>query len=238
MRTTEVKQVDPVEERKKLQTSFFRRLLITQWHFGSGIKKDIPFGHYMFCGPQGSGKTASCLWYFEYLSKKYKRKGFKVGHVYSNFGIGKDVTKATLFPTIFKLAVKKDGSSRYKKSDKIINFILLDEFHSYFPKDFSSKEDKELIKVLISRFSQLRKAHLFILSTAQVYGSLDKRMREQCLYMINNRKSHLSNWIISEFYKQEDILCDELGRWSGIPSRIHSHGLPKTVYDTSRLVNE
>ena len=69
MRTTEIKQIDPVEERKKLQTSFFRRLLITQWHFGKGIVKDIPFGHYMFCGPQGSGKTASMLWYYEYLKR-------------------------------------------------------------------------------------------------------------------------------------------------------------------------
>lgn len=238
MRTTEVKQIDPVEERKKLQTSFFRRLLITRWHGGPSATKDIPFGHYMFCGPQGSGKTASCIWYYEYLSKKYEKKGYKVGHVFSNFGIGRPVTKDTLFPTIYKLAVKKDGSSRYHKEDKVINFILLDEFHSYFPKDFATKEDRELIKLLISRFSQLRKAHLFVLSTAQVYGSLDKKLREQCLFMINNKVFPISHWIHSEFFKQEDILCDELGRWSGIPTVIHSHGLPKTQYDTSRLVNE
>lgn len=232
-----VPAIDPIEERKKLQTSFFRRLFITTWHFGKGIKKDIPFGHYMFCGPQGSGKTASCLWYFEFLKKKYAKKGYKIDYVFSNFGVFSPIDKQSLFTTIYNIAVKKDGSSRYKKSDKVINFILLDEFHSYFPKDFSSKEDKELLKLLVSRFSQLRKAHIFILSTAQIYGSLDKRLREQCLYMINSRKSKLSNWIISEFYKQEDILCDELGRWSGIPSRIYSHGLPITQYDTSRLVN-
>lgn len=232
-----VPTVDPIEERKKLQTSFFRRLFITTWHFGKGIKKDIPFGHYMFCGPQGSGKTASMLWYFEFLKKKYNKKGYKIGYVFSNFGPFNPVDKQSLFPTIYNIAVKKDGSSRYKKTDKVINFILLDEFHSYFPKDFNSKEDKELIKLLVSRFSQLRKAHIFILSTCQIYGSLDKRLREQCLYMINSRKSKISNWIISEFYKQEDILCDELGRWSGIPSRIYSHGLPTTSYDTSRLIN-
>lgn len=237
-RIPEVRPLDAIEERKKLQTSFFRRLFITQWHGGLGIKKDIPFGHYMFCGPQGSGKTASMLWYYEFLKKKYERKGYKTAHVFSNFGPFESLTKDTLFPIIYKLAVKKDGSSRYKKEDKVINFILLDEFHSYFPKDSNSKEDKELIRLLISRFSQLRKAHLFILSTAQIYGSLDKRLREQCLYMVSNRKSHLSGHIISDFYKQEDILCDDLGRWSGIPSRIHSHGLPKAQYDTSRLVNE
>lgn len=232
-----VPTIDPIEERKKLQTSFFRRLFITTWCFGKGIKKDIPFGHYMFCGPQGSGKTASMLWFYERLKNKYLKKGFKIDFTFSNFGVFHSVSKDSLFPTIYNIAVKKDGSSRYKKDDKVINFILLDEFHSYFPKDFSSKEDKELIKLLVSRFSQLRKAHIFILSTAQIYGSLDKRLREQCLYMINSRKSKLSSWIISEFYKQEDILCDELGRWSGIPHRIYSHGLPKTSYDTSRLVN-
>lgn len=236
-RIPNVRPIDAIEERKKLQTSFFRRLFITSRDYGKGIKKDIPFGHYMFCGPQGSGKTASMLWYYEFLQKKYAKKGFEVGHVFSNFGVFSPVEKMTLFPTIYKLAVKKNGESRYKKEDKVINFILLDEFHSYFPKDFSSKEDKELIKLLISRFSQLRKAHLFVLSTAQIYGSLDKRLREQCLFMISSRKSHLSNQIVSDFYKQEDILCDELGRWSGIPWRIYVHGLPQEQYDTSRLVN-
>ncbi|MBO7736104.1 MAG: AAA family ATPase [Methanobrevibacter sp.] len=232
-----VKPIDAIEERKKLQTSFFRRLFITTWHGGKGIRKDIPFGHYMFSGPQGSGKTASMLWYYEFLTKKYTKRGYEVKHVFSNFGVFDNVDKLSLFPTIYRLAVKKDGTSRYKKDDKIINFILLDEFHSYFPKDFTTKEDRELISLLISRFSQLRKAHLFILSTAQIYGSLDKRLREQCLYMVSSRKSKLSNHIISDFYKQEDILCDELGRWSGIPSHVYSHGLPKHYYDTSRLVN-
>ena len=32
-----VPAIDPIEERKKLQTSFFRRLFITTWHFGHGI---------------------------------------------------------------------------------------------------------------------------------------------------------------------------------------------------------
>lgn len=235
---TSVPYVDPIEERKKLQTSFFRRLFITTWHGGKSIIKDIPFGHYMFCGSQGSGKTASMLKYYEYLKKKYQKKGFKIDYEFSNFGPMRPINKQTLFPTIYNIAVKKDGTSRYRKEDKILNFILLDEFHSYFPKDFNSKEDKELIKLLVSRFSQLRKAHLFVLSTAQIYGSLDKRLREQCLYMISCRKSKLSNKIVNDFYKQEDILCDDLGRWSGIPTRIMVHGLPSLSYDTSRLVNE
>ena len=50
-----VPSIDPIEERKKLQTSFFRRLFITTWHGGRGIVKDVPFGHYLFAGAQGSG---------------------------------------------------------------------------------------------------------------------------------------------------------------------------------------
>lgn len=234
-----VPNIDPIEERKKLQTSFFRRLFITTWHGGKMAKRNprFPFAHYMFCGPQGSSKTASMLWTYEYIRHYLVKKGFKVDYVFSNFGIGTPINKESLFSTIYNMAVKKDGSSRYSKDDKVANFILLDEFHSYFPKDFTDKHDKELIKLLVSRFSQLRKAHIYVLSTAQIYGSLDKRLREQCFFMINCRKSKITNWFINEWYKQEDILCDELGRWSGIPSHIYSHGLPKTYYDTSRLVN-
>lgn len=234
-----VRVIDPIEERKKLQTSFFRRLFITGRNYGKGIKKDIPFGHYMFCGPQGSGKTSSMLWYFEWLKRHYEKRGFKIGVVYTNFGPFKLVTKESLFKTIYNIAVKKDGSSRFKRDDKIMNFILLDEFHTYFPEDNAlTKEDKHYLSLLKKRFSQLRKAHIFVLSTCQVYGDLNIGLRRQCLYMISSRKSKLSNQIVSDFYRKEDILCDDLGNWSGIPSRIWVHGLPQTDYDTSRLVNE
>lgn len=238
-RIPEVRPLDAIEERKKLQTSFFRRLFITTWHGGRGIKRDLPFGHYMFCGPQGSGKTATCLWYYEYLRNKYEKKGYRVGYVFDNFGVSAhQFNKKTFFSVIYRLSVKKDGSSRYKKDDKVINFMLCDEIHTYFPKEGLTSEDKKYAAQLNKRFSQLRKAHIFLLSTAQIYGSLFKPLREQCLYMVSSRKSHVSNQLVSDFYKQEDILCDDLGRWSGIPSRIMVHGLAKKDYDTSRLINE
>lgn len=257
----EVREINAIEERKKLQNHAFRRLFITQRYRGKGIVKDVPFGHYMHCGPQGSGKTASCLFDFEYFVLKYSKHNwlrphlgdYKIGHVYANFvtpgeytlpGYGKfivkPINKATLFDTIYRLAVKKDGSSRYKKDDKIMNFILLDEFHTYFPDDgaMMTKEDKKYMYLLKNRFSQLRKAHIFVLSTCQVYGDLNINLRRQCLEMISTRKSKLSNQLVSDWFKKEDILCDELGNWSGIPHKIIVHGLPSVEFDTSRLINE
>lgn len=238
--STSVPYVDPIEERKKLQTSFFRRLFITTWHGGKSIRPPLKFqfGHYMWCGPQGSSKTLSLTWTFEYLQNYYKKKGYKTDYVFSNFGIGQKVTKKTLFPIIQKITEKPDHTNRYKDTDKVMNFILIDEIQSYFPSDFMTKDDKIMVGQLVQKFSQLRKGHIFILSTAQIYGRLCKPLREQCLFMINCRKSKLTNHVINEWFKQEDILCDELGRWSGIPFHIYSHGLPVQDYDTSRLITE
>lgn len=106
-RIPNVRPIDAIEERKKLQTSFFRRLFITSRDYGKGIKKDIPFGHYMFCGPQGSGKTASCLWYYEFLRRKYEKKGFEVKYVFSNFGIFSPVNKSTLLTRSISWRLRK-----------------------------------------------------------------------------------------------------------------------------------
>lgn len=230
-KTQSVISLDPIDLNKKRQDSIMSRLFKTRHHGGKGIKKEIPYGHYMFCGEQGSGKTMSMLWYLEYLTKKFKKKGYKIQAVYSNFGIGREITKATLFPTIYNLpAIEAD--------EKVINFILIDEIQSYFPKDFADRGTKELIGQLVGCFSQLRKRHCFVLSTSQVYGRLDKTLREQVLYMINCRKSKITNRVVNDFIRGSQILCDELGRWSGIADFIIVHGLSKISYDSSRLIRE
>lgn len=224
-----VVSLDPISQSRKRQDSPFARLFKTRHFGGKGIKKEIPFGHYMFCGKQGGGKTASMLWYFDYLTRKYQKRGYKIGEVYSNIGIGQPIEKASLFPTIYNMEA-------LDRNKKIINFILLDEIQSYFPKDFADRQTRDMIGQLVGCFSQLRKRHLFVLSTAQVYGRLDKNLREQCLYMISCRKSKLSNKIVNDFIAGDDIMCDDLGRWSGIPEKIYVHGLSKLRYDSSKLI--
>ena len=139
---------------------------------------------------------------------------------------------------IFKTVYFKIYGCNNELDDKIINFILIDEIQSYFPKDSPDKETKLLVSQLVGCFSQLRKRHCFVLSTAQIYGRLDKNLREQCLYMINCRRSKISNRLVNDFIRSDDILCDDLGRWSGNAQKIYVHGLSKVAYDSSLIIKE
>lgn len=236
-----VVNLDPIDRKRKL--GFFGRMLITTYHGGKSVQKSEPFGHYMFCGKQRSGKTASVLWYTQMLAKKYKRKRIKYYDedskrfvkfdeppkikLYSNFGVGRKFAKKDVFDLI-------DNFDPYANE---IRIVLIDEFHTYFPKDSNLREDKEVLAKLTAVFSQLAKRNCFVLSTAQVYGRLDKRLREQCLYMIDNRVN-MHNRIVSEFILESDIICDDLGRWAGNPKFIKVHGLSELEYDTKKLIRE
>lgn len=224
-KTTSVINLDPID-RKKRQQGLIGRLLITRWSGGKSVKKADGFGHYMFCGAQGSGKTSSALWYAERLAKKYKRKGWKV-KLWSNFGVGRPIVKEELFKLI-------DEFDPYEKEVRI---VLIDEVHTYFPKDGVDKKTKQMVSDLNAVFSQLRKRNTYIVSTAQIYGRLDKALREQCLYMIDC-KVNMRKRLVNDFIAQEDILCDELGRWAGVPKKVFVHGLSKLEYDTKKLIRE
>lgn len=216
--------LDPIDRKKRKGP--FSRLLITRWKGGPSVKKDEPFGHYMFCGPQGSGKTSSALWYANELGKKYTRKGYKC-RLFSNFGAGQSFDRKKIFELI----------SNFDPYAKEVRIVIVDEMHTYFPKDSVNKETRELRDKMTNIFSQLRKRNTFILSTAQIYGRLDKALREQCLYMIDCKVNYRSK-LVNDFIKQENILCDDLGRWAGEPSKIYVHGLSKVEYDTKRIIME
>ena len=74
-----------------------------------------------------------------------------------------------------------------------------------------------MIDKLTGDFSQLGKRQIYVFSTAQVYGRLNKNLREQCLYMVNCRRSFFTKKFVNDFIEGDDILCDDLGRWSGVP---------------------
>lgn len=223
-RTESIISLDPIDRKRK--KGVFGRLMVTRYGGGKKVRKDKPFGHYMFCGSQGSGKTASALWYAEKLGRKYKKKGYVI-KIYSNIDIGIPITRDTLFNTINVL----------KPSKKEIRIVIIDEIHTYFPKEGMTNEIKKIKNKLIALFSQLRKRNTFILSTAQVYGRLDKSLREQCLYMIDCKVS-FTRKLVNDFIKGDNIICDELGRWAGDPSYIYKHGLPKNLYETTRIISD
>jgi len=222
---SQIISLDPIDRKKKI--GLLEKMVITRRFGGSPVKRMQPFGHYMFCGEQGSGKTASALWYAEKLTQKYKRKGRHV-KLFSNIGVGIAVTRDTLFDIINDL----------NPDDTEIRIVIIDEIHTYFPKDGLNKKTREITTNLLALFSQLRKRSTFILSTAQIYGRLDKSLREQCLYMIDCHLSFNKNKLVNEFIPQKDIITDDLGRWAGRPKKIYVHGLSKVTYDTKKIIRE
>lgn len=240
-RTNSVISLDPIDRKKK--KGLIGRLLITQWSGGRPVEKTVKFGHYMFCGPQRSGKTSSALWYAEKLAKKHNRQKLKyydketkkfkfhkdktIVKLWSNFGVGKPVNKDTLFQLI-------DEFDPYANEVRI---IIIDEIHTYFPRGTQSKETALQVSQLTAVFSQLAKRNTYVLSTAQVYGRLDKAMREQCLYMIDCHVN-IRNRLVNSFILETDIIADELGRWAGNPKFIRVHGLSNLEYDTKKLIRE
>jgi len=240
-RTESVISLDPIDRKKK--KGLIGRLLITRWHGGKPVEKSEPYGHYMFCGPQGSGKTSSALWWAEQLAKKYSKRRIKYYDnqkkrfrrfdtppkvkLWSNYGIGLPFIKEDIFDLIDKL-------DPYANEVRI---FMIDEFHTYFPRGTVKKEDQIMLSNLTAVFSQLRKRNCYVISTAQVYGRLDKSLREQCLYMVDCRVN-TNKKIINDFILQDDIIADELGRWAGNPKFIRVHGLSNLEYDTKRLIRQ
>lgn len=225
-RSQTVINLDPIDRRNKKNKGLIGRFLVTRYGKGKPIIKMQPFGHYMFCGSQGSGKTASAIWYAEKLAKKYWRKKKHV-KLYSNIGVGESFNKKALFELI----------NNFEPDSNEIRIVIIDEIHTYFPRGSVDKETAKLRDDLIAIFSQLRKRSTFILSTAQVYGRLDKALREQCLYMIACKVS-FNNKLVNDFIWGDDIICDELGRWAGNPRFIYKHGLSNLTYDTKKIIRE
>lgn len=222
-RSDSVVTLDPISTTRKKQDGLIGRLIKTRLRGGKPVQKSDPFGHYLFCGPQGSSKTTSAIWYMEQLCKKYRKYDI---HIYSNMGFGQPISKISL-PDILE---------HIEYDPKVINIIIVDEIHSWYPKDTKDKTTLLLIDRLTGCFSQLRKRQAYVLSTAQVYGRLNKNLREQCLYMVQCKLS-IFNRCVNDFIPQENIICDDLGRWAGIPKFIYAHGLPKTKFDTHRLIS-
>lgn len=240
-KTDTIINLDPIDRKNRQKKGLIARFLITRFYGGQRIKPMDKFGHYMFCGSQGSGKSTSNIFFLENRIKFYKKHciynqddsfstliKYKTPpkiKVYSNMGFGYPINKFNLFETI----------NEFSTNENVVRFILIDEIQSYFPKGTIDKETRKIMDNLIGIFSQLRKRNTYIISTAQVYGRLDKSLREQCLYMINCSVS-FSHRLVNEFILGDDIICDELGRWSGDPKFIFNHGLQKTKYNTKKII--
>lgn len=245
MKKTQVINLDPIDRKKDKEKGFIGRLLITRYAGGKKSAPQEPFGHYMFCGKQRQGKSISAIWYMLKLIKKYKKKKLyeiivvdgekqiykkydktpKI-YVYSNMGFGQPITRDTLYDTIVQ----------FNEYENAVRFVIIDEMPVYFKGKSKDKEGNIVADKLVGLFSQLGKRNTYIFSTAQVYGRVEKSLREQCLYMVNCKKTK-SGKFINEFIDGDEIIADELGRWSGDPKFIWRHGInPTVLYDTKKII--
>lgn len=126
-----------------------------------------PAGIWVFCGPQGSGKTLSAVACLKAMLKDYPK-----ALVCSNIeikGIDRDIIPFTDYKQLSELSNGIEG---------IIFF--LDEIHVLW----NSLESKEIPITEMACFCQMRKDRRVILGTSQVYNRIAKPIREQLQYAI------------------------------------------------------
>ena len=196
MRESVVSLDDPISRTRKKQDGLIGRLFKTRHFGGKGMLKTDEYGHYLFCGKQRSGKTVSMIWFRDYLTKKYQKQGKSV-YSLSNMGFGTPINKMNLHQ--YLTSIEYDPKKVY--------IFCIDEIQAYYPKDTKNRSLLDLIDQLTGDFSQLGKRQIYVLSTAQVYGRLNKNLREQCLYMVSCRRSKITSRVVNDFIPGDDIMC-------------------------------
>lgn len=127
-----------------------------------------PSGIWVFCGPQGSGKTLSAVSCLKAMLKDYPK-----AVVCSNIeikGVDREIIPFTDYKQLSELSNGIEG---------IIFF--LDEIHVLW----NSLESKEIPISEMACFCQMRKDRRVILGTSQVYNRIAKPIREQLQYVID-----------------------------------------------------
>lgn len=129
-----------------------------------------PAGIWVFCGPQGSGKTLSMVQTLKRMIKDYPK-----AMIVSNIdikGLDRPVIPFESYEQLLTLSNGIEG----------IIFVL-DEIHVLW----NSLESKEIPVTEMATFCQMRKDRRVILGTSQVYSRIAKPIREQLQYIIDCR---------------------------------------------------
>lgn len=129
-----------------------------------------PAGIWVFCGPQGSGKTLSAVQCLQKMCKKYPK-----AMVCTNLQINGIENLTIPFTDYEQLKTLDNGT------DGIIFF--LDELHILW----NSLESKDIPISEMACFCQMRKNRRVIIGTSQVYSRIAKPIREQLQYAIDCR---------------------------------------------------
>lgn len=127
-----------------------------------------PSGIWVFCGPQGSGKTLSAVQCLQKMCKRYPK-----ALVVSNLDI----------KGIDNIIIPFTDYEQLKEMDNGIEGIIffLDELHILW----NSLESKDIPISEMACFCQMRKNRRVIIGTSQVYSRIAKPIREQLQYAID-----------------------------------------------------
>ena len=129
-----------------------------------------PAGIWVFCGPQGSGKTLSAIQCLKKVCKEYPK-----AKVCSNLQIRGIENEIIPFESYDQLRSLSNGI------EGIIFFF--DELHILW----NSLESKDISISEMACFCQMRKDRRVIIGTSQVYSRIAKPIREQLQYAIDCR---------------------------------------------------
>lgn len=143
-----------------------------------------PDGIWVFCGPQGSGKTISAIHTARQIAQAYPK-----ARVISNIDF--ELIEGT----------RPETFERYEQLHEEDNGIeglifVLDEIHVLW----NSLESKNIPIAEMAALCQMRKSRRLILGTSQVYGRIAKPIREQLKYVVM-----CHNYL---HVLQHNILCD------------------------------
>ena len=127
-----------------------------------------PAGIWVFCGPQGSGKTLSAVQCLQKMCKVYPK-----AIVCTNLDV-KGIENETIPFTDYE---------QLKTLDNGIEGIIffLDELHILW----NSLESKDIPISEMACFCQMRKNRRVIIGTSQVYSRIAKPIREQLQYAVD-----------------------------------------------------
>ncbi len=136
-------------------------------HFRENPTYFYPDGIWVFCGPQGCGKTLSAVQCLSKMVERYPR-----ARVISNMPLHNIPAEIEPWTGYEQLSTEENGV------EGIIFF--LDEIHVLW----NSLESKSIPITEMAAFCQMRKARRVIIGTSQVYGRIAKPIREQLKYVV------------------------------------------------------
>lgn len=127
-----------------------------------------PSGIWVFCGPQGSGKTLSAVQTLQKMCKEYPK-----AIVCSNIRVAGIYNQQIPFVNYSQLEQLNNGIRGI--------IFFLDEVHVLW----NSLESKDIPISEMACFCQMRKNRRVIIGTSQVYSRIAKPIREQLQYVID-----------------------------------------------------